>query len=94
VAAPGIGHAAEVLGLQGHRPGDAAQGQFSGQRAAAALPAGRASGERGGGMAVDVEQIGGAEVLVSFPVPGLHRGHVNGDLDRAVAGRVGYLDRP
>ena len=46
VAAPRVGGVAEVLGLQGHRPGDAAQGQFPREHSPGALPAGRAGRER------------------------------------------------
>src|SRR6516165_9614040 len=58
VAAPWVGSVAEVLDLQGHRPGDAADGQFSFQQPAGTLPAGRAAGEGGRGIAGCVEVVG------------------------------------
>jgi hypothetical protein len=43
------GDVAGVFGLQANRPGDAADGEFSRQHAAGALPAGGAAGEGGCG---------------------------------------------
>src|SRR6266704_2758176 len=45
-------------------------------------------------MVRDVEEVRGAEVLVAGVVAGLHRGHVDGDRDSAVARRLRHLDHP
>lgn len=61
---------AEVFGLRGDRPGDAADGQVPGQQPAGAPPAGGASGEGGGRVAGGVQEVRGAEVvIVAMPAP-------------------------
>jgi hypothetical protein len=56
-SALGAGDVAEVFGLQGDRPGDAADGQVPGQMPAGALPAEGAAGEGSGGVAGSVGEV-------------------------------------